>query len=62
MATGQDNSQGYEWKVGADVRFRVAYTLLEHQQEEQQSEGLQMCDLIYLKADEAGLGPVEWWL
>ena len=61
LATGQAN-EGYEWKIGAPIRFRIGYTLWDETYEGPEERRPLMSDLIQLKADEAGLGPVEWWL
>lgn len=50
LAAG-DGSEGYEWKMGAKVRFRVAYTLWDKVYEGPEQGAPGMSDLVQLKAD-----------
>lgn len=44
--------------MGAKVRFRIAQTFWDRFHEGSENEGLEMSDLVQLRADEPGLGPI----
>ena len=50
------SDKGYKWKIGAKVRFRIKKVFW------QNIEATKMHQIIFLKANEPGLGPFDWWL
>ena len=50
------SDKGYKWKIGAKVRFRLKKVFW------QNMEATKMHQIIFLKANEPGLGPFDWWL
>lgn len=48
-------NSAFSWKVGEQVRFKV-------ERAEWMKQGPRMRDLISLRCNEQGLGPISWWI
>lgn len=57
-----DKDKAFTWKNGEKVRFKIDSTGTNLSYLDWNFKGQHMWELISLKTDEEGLGPISWWL